>query len=135
MRKVLASTTLFAAALLSLPAGSPGPTRPAAAVRALEVEEPVTIATTTPVPVVIVESIVTTTTTTTVPIQATPAVPVHDGRPQAAAGQTVDDATVIPDDGFGYPVETGHSEIARLGDVYDTSDLAEVCEAKPWLCE
>lgn len=70
----------------------------------------------------------------TIPVQATPETPIHDGRPQAPDGQTVEDATVIPDDGFGFPVETGGSEIARLGRPYDVSDLAELCIPKPWLC-
>lgn len=74
-------------------------------------------------------------TTTTTVVQATPTVPIHDGRPQAAEGQTVDDAVIIADDGFGFPVETGAAEVRRLGDPYDTSDLAELCVVKPWLCE
>lgn len=70
------------------------------------------------------------------PVQATPAVPLHDGRPQEPAGQTAVDATVIPDDGFGFPVETGPAEIGRLGGRYDVSGLVgDICVPKPWLCE
>lgn len=67
--------------------------------------------------------------------QATPEQPIHDGRPQEPAGQTVADAQVIPDDGFGFPVETGRSEIRRLGGTRDLTDLAEICGVKPWLCD
>jgi len=78
----------------------------------------------------------TSTTSTTRPIMATPTQPLQDDQPLAPEGQTVEDATVIADDGFGFPVETGHSEVSRLGETYDVSDLAEFCaEAKPWLCE
>jgi hypothetical protein len=69
------------------------------------------------------------------PIQATPAVPIHDGRPLELGGQTAADATVIPDDGYGFPVETGPAEIARFGQPRDLSNLAELCGIKPWMCD
>lgn len=68
------------------------------------------------------------------PVQATPEVPIHDGRPQAPEGQTALDATIIPDDGWGFPVETGPAEIRSLKRPYDVADLAELCVPKPWLC-
>jgi hypothetical protein len=71
----------------------------------------------------------------TVAVQATPDVPIHDGRPQEAEGQTAADAVIIPDDGYGFPVETGPAEIGRLGGPRDLSDLTEICGVKPWLCD
>jgi hypothetical protein len=69
------------------------------------------------------------------PVPATPTKPLHDARPQEAPGETAADTVTIADDGFGNPVSTGAAEVRRLGQPYDTSDLADVCVAKPWLCD
>lgn len=72
-----------------------------------------------------------------VEIQATPEIPIHDGQPQAPEGQTALDATIIPDDGYGFPVETGPAEIRRLtrpSRPLSAGDL-ELCGVKPWLCD
>jgi len=68
-------------------------------------------------------------------VQASPAVPIHNGRPQEPAGETAADAVVVADDGYGFPVETGPAEIRRFGQPRDLSGLAEICGVKPWLCD
>lgn len=69
------------------------------------------------------------------PVQATPAQPIHDGRPQEPGGQSIADAVTITDDGFGFPVETGAAEVRHLSRPRDLADLAELCGIKPWLCD
>jgi len=70
-----------------------------------------------------------------VAIQAAPTAPIHDGRPQEAEGETAADATVVADDGYGFPVETGPAEIRRFGRPRDLTGLEEICTVKPWLCD